>query len=374
MNILIDKDILYAKKIFEKLGKIKLISYNMFNKSLLKNSDAVIIRSNTPIKNNILKNSKIKFLGTVTSGIDHIDQEYIKKSNICFSHASGCNSTSVVEYIFSVLFFLSEHYNFDLKEKIVGIIGVGNIGSLLNKYLNVLGIKTLLYDPPLSKKIKNKEFVSLEKIINHSHIISLHVPLKKYGKNPTYHLFNEEIFDNLSSETIVINTSRGLVIDENALLKVLKKGKKIRIVLDVWSTEPYLSELLCQTIITTPHIAGYSLEGRIKSVLKIHKDYCKYFNKKNTEIGIKHFLPQSDFKKIFIQGKLTQKKLKKLIHLIYDVRDDDINLKKKLGIISKDIYILRKKYSIRREWSSIKVQTNNFETKKILKKIGFYVK
>lgn len=375
MKILIDENIPYAKKIFGVFGKIILTNGRLISRSLLKGIDILIVRSVTKINEELLHGSNIKFVGTTTSGFDHVDIKWLKKSGIFFSYAPSCNKASVVEYIFSALLFESKINNFNLNDKIIGIVGVGNIGSYLNYCLKKLGIKTLLCDPFKKKISKNKkDFFSLSKLIKESNILTFHTSLNKDKKYSSYHLLDKDELNEIPCGCILLNTSRGSVINNIELFKILKKGKKVDVILDVWENEPNIFiPLLNKVKIATPHIAGYSIEGRIRGAFQIFRSLDNFLNKKNYKKINKNFFNFNKIKKLKITGKLDQKKLTYLVHSIYNVYDDNINFRKLPNIIEKFDFF-RKNYSNRREWSSFIIHCNNQDTANTLKKLGFNIK
>lgn len=374
MRILIDENIPFAKKIFQKIGTVTTIPGRLITQSSLKKIDVLIIRSVTQINETLLKNTKVKFIGTTTAGTDHVDKKLLKERGIKFSSAPGCNSISVVEYIFSVLYSIATQKKIILKEKIIGIIGVGNIGKQLNLRLKSLGIKTLLCDPPKENQNKKENFCSLEKIIKMSDIITLHPSLNKNEPFSTYHLFNKEVIQSISNKTILINSSRGDIIDNKELLKALNSGKKIDVILDVWENEPNISlDLLSKVKIGTFHIAGYSCEGKIRGAIHIFEKLNKFLNQKNKIIKLIDLLPVPKTQEIYFNQKLTQKNLRNLINIIYNVKYDDQKLRNSVHIPGQ-FDLLRKKYPNRREFSSLTIKSNCKNLLKKLKHLGFNTK
>ncbi|MDT9587287.1 MAG: 4-phosphoerythronate dehydrogenase PdxB [Candidatus Arsenophonus melophagi] len=371
MKILVDENIPYATQLFTTLGEVIAVSGRSISSSQLATADALIVRSVTRVNKALLKESKVKFVGTATAGFDHIDKKWLAQAGITFSAAPGCNATAVVEYVFSALLLIAECDGFDLREKTVGIVGVGNVGGRLNACLQAWGVNTLLCDPPLSRISNNSEqFWPLEKLISQADILTFHTPLDVYGNYPSYHLLNEELLAAMPSGRIVLNTSRGAVVDNKALLKALEHGKKIKIILDVWEDEPSLSlSLLAKTSIGTPHIAGYSLEGKARGTTQIFSAFSQFLGLV-AKINLTDLLPIAEFNEITFQGELTQENLKRLVHLVYDIRRDDAPLRKVAHLVGQFDH-LRKNYPERREWSSIKVSCDNIETAKTLKMLGF---
>ncbi|WGL97438.1 4-phosphoerythronate dehydrogenase PdxB [Arsenophonus sp. aPb] len=371
MKILIDENMPYATQLFATLGEVKAVSGRSISSSQLATADALMVRSVTQVNEALLKQSKVKFVGTATAGFDHVDRQWLAQVGIAFSAAPGCNAIAVVEYVFSALLLLAERDGFDLREKTVGIVGVGNVGSRLNARLKAWGVNTLLCDPPRAEAADNSEqFWPLEKLVSQADILTFHTPLNKSGCYSSYHLLNEELLAAMPAGRILLNTSRGAVVDNQALLKALENGKKIDVILDVWEHEPSLSlPLLAKTSIGTPHIAGYSLEGKARGTTQIFAAFSQFLGQE-AQIKLADLLPIAEFNEITFRGELTQANLKRLVHLVYDVRRDDAPLRKVAHHVGEFDH-LRKYYPERREWSSLKVSCDNVDAANILKMLGF---
>ncbi|MGP1924401.1 MAG: 4-phosphoerythronate dehydrogenase PdxB [Arsenophonus sp. NEOnobi-MAG3] len=374
MKILVDENIPYATQLFETIGEVKAISGRLISSSELVKADALMVRSVTQINEGLLKDSKIKFVGTATAGFDHVDRQWLAQAGIAFSAAPGCNAIAVVEYVFSSLLLLAERDCFDLRKKTVGIVGVGNIGSRLNAYLKVWGVSTLLCDPPRADAADNSEqFWPLEKLVNQADILTFHTPLNKSGCYSSYHLLNDELLAAMPAGRILVNTSRGAVVDNRALLKNLENGKKIDVILDVWEHEPNISLPLLEKVrIGTPHIAGYSMEGKARGTSQIFAAFSQFLGQVQ-QIKLADLLTIAEFNEITFSGELTQASLKRLVHLVYDVRRDDAPLKK-IAHLDGQFDHLRKNYPERREWSSLNVRCDNSDAANILKILGFNIK
>lgn len=375
MKIIADENIPYVDFLFNKIGNVKKVPSYMINKENIKNFDALIVRSVTKVDEDLLFNSNISFVGTTTSGIDHIDYEWLIKSNIKFSSAIGCNAISVVEYVLSAIFYLSKKYNFKLKDKTVGIIGLGNIGNLLKKILSSLEISFFLCDPILQKFNNHDTWYSIEEIFLKADIITLHVPLIKGGQYNTYHLVENDLLDLLSYGSIIINTSRGSVINNNHLLNFLKKRKDIKVVLDVWEFEPNIMvELIDLVEIGTAHIAGASIEGKIRSVLKVFNDYSKFLKKDiilsfNSIVNI--FIKKVVIKYICVNNVNEIELLYLLSNLIYNIKKDDLYFRLFAKNAQGFNYLRNKFY--KREWSSLGIKIDNNNMKNLLYKLGFNI-
>lgn len=374
MKILVDENMPYATQLFQTMGEVKAVSGRSISSSELATADALMVRSVTQVNEALLKESKVKFVGTATAGFDNVDRQWLAQAGIAFSAAPGCNATAVVEYVFSALLVLAERDCFDLREKTVGIVGVGNVGSRLNASLKTWGVNTLLCDPPRADAADNSEqFWPLEKLVSQADILTFHTPLNKSGLYSSYHLLNEELLAAMPAGRILLNTSRGSVVDNQALLTALENGKKIDVILDVWQHEPSISiPLLANTRMGTPHIAGYSLEGKARGTSQIFTAFSQFLGQEQ-QIKLADLLPSAEFNEITFSGELTQASLKRLVHLVYDVRRDDAPLRKTAHLAGQFDH-LRKYYPERREWSSLRVSCHDVDAANALKMLGFNTK
>lgn len=370
MKILVDENMPYAQQLFCQLGEVKAVPGRPLPIEELDDTDALMVRSITKVNASLLAGKPVKFVGTATAGFDHVDTAWLEQQKIAFSSAPGCNAIAVVEYVFSALMVFAEQEGFQLTDKTVGIVGVGNVGGRLAKRLRALGVNVLLCDPPRADRGDDEQFHSLETLLKQADILTFHTPLNKSGRYNSYHLINESNLDILPEGRILINASRGEVIDNAALLSALNQGKKLRVVLDVWEPEPDLSlELLNKVDIATPHIAGYTLEGKARGTTQVYEAYCDFIGQPQ-HVELSTLLPKPLISTIYVQGELTQTLLKQLIHLVYDVRRDDAPLRKVAGI-KGEFDKLRKFYPVRREWSSLQVVCDNPTTASLLNAIGF---
>ena len=365
MNLVVDENIVQGKEAFQKFGDVTFLGGRKISNKNLTEADALIVRSITKVNEELLKNTKVKFVGTATIGTDHIDLEYLKNNNISFSSAAGCNSYSVAEYIFSAITKIAGQNNFNLSDKSIGVIGYGNIGTKVVKIANSIGMKVVINDPPKERDTKEKIFSPLEDALK-CDIITFHVPLNIEGIDKTVHLLDERNIGLIKENTILINSSRGPVVDNKVLKKRLKKNNNIFTVLDVWEEEPQIdTELLDLVSIATPHIAGYSFEGKVTGTKMVYDALCKNINIKpdwsprrdivlNNTVEIKN----NDY---------VLKVLEKLFSKSYSVMDDDKLMRNIKNISEADIpeYFdgLRKSYRIRRELNNFEVLLhgkNNF--------------
>lgn len=370
MKILVDENMPYARELFSRLGEVRAVPGRPIPTDALTDADALMVRSVTKVNEALLGDKAIKFVGTATAGTDHVDQSWLTQAGIGFSAAPGCNAIAVVEYVFSALLMLAERDGFALADRTVGIVGVGNVGGRLQKRLEALGIKTLLCDPPRADNGDEGDFRSLDELVAEADVITFHTPLYKEGQYKSLHLADEALIRRLKPGTILINACRGPVVDNAALLKCLEEGQNLSVVLDVWEPEPDLNlALLDKVDLGTSHIAGYTLEGKARGTTQVFEAFSQFIGQPQ-EVALSTLLPAPEFGRISLHGPLDQPTLKRLAHLVYDVRRDDAPLRKVAGIPG-EFDKLRKNYLERREWSSLTVECDDADAAELLQKLGF---
>ncbi|MEJ5261535.1 MAG: 4-phosphoerythronate dehydrogenase [Ignavibacterium sp.] len=374
MKLVVDENISFAKEAFSLFGEVKLLAGREINNEILKDTDILIIRSVTNVDGSLLKNTPVKFVGTATIGTDHIDLDYLKNNNIAFADAKGCNAFAVAEYFLTALIKICADEKINLEGKSIGIVGVGNVGSKVLKFSELLGLKVLKNDPPLQRKNPNEKFYSLEEALK-CDIVTLHTPLTFEGDDKTFHLLDEEKLSQLKDNSILINTSRGAVIDNNALRKIISQ-KKLKVALDVWENEPDVElSLLERVAISSPHVAGYSLEGKVNGTIMI-------FNALNTFLGTNyHFdftLPEVKNNLLeYNQADLDINKFNELLKRIYDI-DSDTNQMKKMLYFNREDRVkyfdeMRKNYPLRREFNNYRIKLKSDKLKNLFEGLRFRV-
>lgn len=287
MRIVADADILTLDENFSRFGELVKIPGRAISRDHLIDADALLVRSITPVNSQLLNNTSVKFVGSATSGTDHIDLDYLQIRNIMFSDARGTNASAVVEYCLTALSIIAINQNINFFDKYISIVGAGNVGGLLARTLVALGYRCVICDPFLSER-KRQEYIELQiPLVDFSEamqadILSMHVPLTHSGDYPTFHLLNADNLPNLVTDCILLNTSRGAVIDNAALRRTLEKRRDLTVVLDVWESEPEIDvELLDNVYLGTPHIAGYSMEAKYGATRKLQRDFCTCFKLKS---------------------------------------------------------------------------------------------
>ncbi len=377
MKILADAHIPYLKGFAEQFGEVEYLPGNRFTKEAVKDKEALIVRTVTHFGEEILKDSRVRLICSATIGFDHIDTQYCDAHGIAWRTAPGCNADSVEQYITASLLHLADKRGFDLKEKTIGIIGVGNVGSRVKAACEKIGMRVLLNDPPLAEAISasphlheaflRQRFVELEIIKQQSDIITLHTPLTKTGKYKTHHLADESFFDTLDKKPIIINSCRGSVVDNKALKNALKSGKVSGAVIDCWENEPDIDhELLHRVDIATPHIAGYSADGKWTASKMSLENLNRFFESDIDPIRLSA-IPQPQNPVIDL-GKIPPRE-----QLAYAVRQtyNPLNETGDLKNSPDKFYDFRSNYPLRREYKAYTVKNGAHEVKKILKSLGF---
>lgn len=341
MKIIVDDKIPYIKEPLQEIAdEVVYIPGSAFTPEIVHDADALIIRTRTHCNEDLLKGSKVRFIATATIGFDHIDTEYCKKAGIVWKNAPGCNSASVAQYIKSALLLLELNKGVELNKLTLGIVGIGNVGRKVVEVARSLGMRVLQNDPPREDKkelAEGKEsFVSLEQIKEESDIITFHVPLNKEGIYKTYHLADANFFHSLKRKPFIINTSRGGVIETKALLSALENKSISDAIIDVWENEPQINlELLSNVFIGTPHIAGYSADGKANATRMSLQSLCKFFNL-DKNFNIQAPAPASDI----IKASSEEATLK-----IYNPLEDSARLKEH----PEKFEYFRGNYPLRRE-------------------------
>lgn len=333
-TIFIDENIPYLTKAVEKTALVfNFAGRNLTNTQLIeKECDVLIVRSVTKVNEELLRNTKVRTVGTATIGTDHLDIDYLNKNNIEYFFAPGSNSNSVAEYVIFSILHWGTNNNIELKDKTIGIVGYGNIGKRVSYFANQLGLNVIINDPPLKNsnyKFPNVyRYAELDELISQADIITNHVPLTQIGNYPTKKLINTENIKLAREGSLFIHTSRGGVVDEESLIEVQKR-KNITAVIDVWEGEPdFNTELSESAMISTPHIAGYSMNGKIKGALMMATnitEHCKisvdlsFANEIESHSGTK----ESGITYSELIDKITEKR---------DIISDNIRFKTLIGL------------------------------------------
>ena len=381
MKIVADENIPLLSCFFDKIGQITQLAGRDIKADDLVDADILIVRSVTEVNQALLENSTVKFVGSCTIGMDHIDTDYLDKKGIPYKNAPGCNANSVVEYILSCLSILTETHRMDWGDVSVGIVGYGNVGSLLAKRLEKLGISFKAYDPLLDNAIQQQvPLTSLDDVLK-CDIISLHVPLTTTGEYPTKHMINAQLLEKMRDDQVLINTCRGAVINNQQLSQHLKEHEQFTAILDVWENEPFINAALAKQVhLGTPHIAGYSFDGKVAGTEVIYRELCQFLG-----LPLRHSSGQFLEEPALSQMAFTSTAdidwcLHTAIRACFDVRHDHSLLQSTLNFSESErgeaFDNFRKSYRCRREFSGVKVKLKQVDSElhSKFKALGFNVK
>lgn len=279
MKVIVDDKIPFIREAIERLAdEVVYIPGREFTPQAVRDADALVVRTRTRCDRRLLEGSRVRFIATATIGFDHIDTAWCRQAGIAWANAPGCNAASVAQYVQSALLLLQQAKGIPLGQLTLGIVGAGNVGSRVAAMAGELGIRVLLNDPPRQQREGGEGFCSLEELTQACDILSFHVPLNRETPYRTLHLADDAFFCRLARRPVVINTSRGEVVDTAALLRALDEGRVSDAVVDVWENEPYIDRRLLQrAFIATPHIAGYSADGKANATRMALDALCRFF-------------------------------------------------------------------------------------------------
>ena len=378
MKIIADANIPFVAECFSSLGEVITVGGREITPGVVGDADVLLVRSIMQVNADLLAGSKVRFVATATIGFDHVDIDFLQRYHIGFTSAPGSNANSAAEYVIAGLLEACQKCDINLEGQSIGIIGVGNVGSRVANKCAALGMRIYLNDPPLQRQTGEAIYLPLEELYG-CDFITFHTPLTFEGIDKTYHLADERFFKSLKKGCIFVNASRGGVVDSEALKTVIQSGRLKAVVLDVWENEPNIDmELLEMVDIGTPHIAGYSLDGKISGMIMIYKAACEYFGL-SPGFGIEEFLPEPVVRQLRIEPSTSNEQgvLLDAVRKIYDIREDDTKLRRisERPSEKRSEYFdgLRKNYPVRREFQNTKVfvEDRNSALAKKLKGIGF---
>ncbi len=358
---------------FESFAEVQTLPGRQITAASLQDMDVLLVRSVTQVNESLLQHSRLRFVGTATSGYDHVDLNYLRQRKIHFAYAPGSNACAVVQYVFAALAQLMPDRRGDWRKLSLGIVGGGNIGSLLADCCQRLDMKFVIHDPYLKESYRfSSQLVSLDEVLAQD-VITLHTSLERGGPHPSFHLLHENSMRQLPANCCLINAARGAVIDGAALQRWLQGKDEASCVLDVWEGEPQIDiELLQAVNLGTPHIAGYSLEGKERGSALIYRALLDCF-----DLG-----PQPDFPldqhKTVLQLPLKNQALEQINQTIlaaYDIQQDSQALKELNSGAdpAKTFEQLRKNYPLRREFSHYQIKSEDYaeEALQTLLALGF---
>ena len=338
MKIVVDDKIPYIRETICQLAdEVVFLSGATITAADVKDADVLVVRTRTRCNRQLLERSKVKLVVTATIGYDHLDTQWLDVAGIRWTNCPGCNSGSVAQYVECSLLLLEQQKKLPLSQSTIGIVGCGHVGSKVKAVAERLGMHVLVCDPPLQKansqKLTANSYVSLDDIERRCDVITFHVPLTREGQYATWHLADDAFFRRLSRVPYIINTSRGEVVDNKALLKALEEGRVRDAVIDVWENEPHPDAALLEKVfIGTPHIAGYSADGKVNADNMVVDAICQQFGLPHPEPIVPPTLPSD----IHLTGSPLD---------LYNPMDDSRKLKAEPSFFEQ----LRNNYPLRRE-------------------------
>ena len=359
MRIVADENIPLLDEFFAGFGEIRRLPGRSIDAAAAADADLLLVRSVTQVDRALLDGSAVKFVGTCTIGTDHLDLDYFQQADITWASAPGCNARGVVDYVLGSLLVLAEQQGVDLAARTYGVIGAGQVGSRLLKVLRGLGWRVLVCDPP-RQAVEGGDFVSLQQVLAECDVISLHTPLERLGEHPTYHLFDHARLAALKPGSWLINASRGAVVDNQALRELLPQRSDLQVVLDVWEGEPQADvELAALCRIATPHIAGYSLDGKLRGTAQIYQALCQHLGVAPS-VELEQLMPSAWLSELTIDASADPAwALASICRAVYDPRRDDADFRRSLqgdAAMRRAAFDgLRKHYPMRREIDGLEV-------------------
>lgn len=375
MRIAVDSNVPYAAEAFAGLGEIEVFRGNALSPKLLHDCEALIVRSTTRVDAGLLDGTPVRFVGTATSGTEHVDQTYLRESGITFVDAAGSNATSVAEYLTLSLHLLAKDRNFNLSETTLGLIGCGHVGREVLRCAKALGMECFLCDPPLARATAEPAYRDLHDVLQ-CDIVTLHVPLTDEGPDPTRRLIDGNALAQMKPGSILINAARGGVVDEAALREALDTNHLDAAILDVWENEPDFDPATVERgYLATPHIAGHSLDAKARGTEMMAKALADFFGSPT------HWKAETALKQeksvVPSQIQSLDAALDYCLDTLYDPRADDALMRDwaMLDATARAQMFnhYRRNYPVRREFSSLQVTAANPGLARRLSLLGLHV-
>ena len=357
----------FAREAFATLGEAVVVPDRAITRETVRDADILAVRSTTKVDRALLEGSRVRFVGTATIGFDHIDTEYLAGRGIAWCAAPGCNANSVSEYVTAALLCLARRHGFRLREKTLGVVGVGNVGRLVAQKAVALGMRVLVNDPPRERAEGNGDvpFLPLSKVLQRSDVVTVHVPLNASGTDRTVGLADAEFFAAMKPRAIFLNAARGQVVDTEALVNAIERDQIAHAVIDTWNPEPaFPADLLQRADLSTPHIAGHSWEGKVNGTVLVYRSVCRFLDASATW-SPDALMPASAVPRIEADARRRDAEdlLQDIVSRVYDIEEDDRQLR--AGASADDAARaqlfegLRRNYPVRREFPATRVALKN---------------
>ncbi|WP_372873967.1 4-phosphoerythronate dehydrogenase PdxB [Pseudomonas sp.] len=376
MQIVADENIPLLDEFFAGFGQIRRLPGRAIDAAAVADAELLLVRSVTRVDRALLEGSAVRFVGTCTIGTDHLDLDYFAQAGIGWASAPGCNARGVVDYVLGSLLLLAEQQGVELATRTYGVVGAGEVGGRLVEVMRGLGWRVLVCDPP-RQLAEGGDFVGLEQLLTECDVLSLHTPLERAGAQPTHHLFDARRLARLKPGTWLINASRGAVVDNPALRELLEQRGDLQVVLDVWEGEPQVDVALAGLCrLATPHIAGYSLDGKLRGTAQIYSAVCAHLGC-TPRVSLDELMPAPWLAELSLEAAADPAwALATLCRAVYDPRRDDADFRRSLQGDSASrraaFDALRKHYPMRREIDglSVKLQGDAPQLVQMVKALG----
>ena len=380
MKIVADANIPLLEEAFGPLGDVVALGADEITPDRVADADALLVRSVTRVDARLLDGSRVRFVATATIGLDHIDQDGLASRGIGFASAQGSNARSVAEYVLAALAVLAARRGVRMTEQVLGIVGVGNVGGRLARMAEGLGMTVLRNDPPLARRTGDPRYAPLDALAG-ADVVTFHVPLAREGPDATFHMINEPLLARLKRGVTVINTSRGAVADTGALKAAIGSGRLGPVVLDVWEHEPAIdAELLARVDLATPHVAGYSYDGKVNGTRMVLAALCRHFGLERDWDPAPR-MPRPPCPHVALPAGLTvDEAVRRAMLAAYDIEADDARLREMLRMPADGrggyFTSLRRAYPVRREFpeTTVELPAPDPDVEAALRALGFPVK
>lgn len=365
MKITCASSLAYGAEAFGTLGEVGVLEGRNLNHAALLESTLLAIRSTTRVTPELLTGTAVRFVGTATIGTDHLDMAFLESQGIRWAHAPGSNANSVGEYVTAALLTLASRGWGPLEGRTLGIVGLGNVGRQVARKARALGMHILANDPPRARALARGEapadpeveaFVGLDDLLAGADIVTLHVPLTTSGADATVGMAGERFFARMRRGAVFVNAARGPVMDTDALLRALVDGRLAHAVIDTWEGEPRIRrDLLDRTALATPHIAGYSFDGKVNGTVMIYRASCEFLGAapcwEAADVLPPPPVPRLE---VSVAGRSDEAVLYDIVRRVYAIEQDDINLRQGIAhepdAIGRVFDALRGGYGMRREF------------------------